>query len=48
MDNHITYVLFAYLFTFTLLFLLGIKSYSAYLNRRKILNNIDKDLNNRK
>ena len=47
MTDQLYYVFFAYLFTFTLLLAMGIKSYFNYLSNRKKLNNLNKDINNK-
>ena len=47
MSNQLTYVFFAYLFTFTVLLLIAGRSYIKYLINRKKLNNLDTSINNR-
>ena len=48
MTNQITYVFFAYLFTFTIFILMGLKFYLSYLRNRKKLNKLNRDMNNKK
>ena len=48
MTNQITYVFFAYTFTFSILILIGLKFYLSYLRNRKIFNKINIDINNKK
>ncbi len=47
MSNQLVYVFSAYIFTFTVLLLLGLKSYLSYLSVRKKLSKLEKNINNR-
>jgi len=47
MSNQLIYVFSAYFFAFTILLLLGVKSYFSYLSIRKRIGKLEKNMNNR-
>jgi len=47
MSNQLMYVFSAYLFTFIILLLLGLKSFFSYLSVRKKLSKMEKNINKR-